>query len=258
MSTTLNLASCLLNLGRNYHELGRLVDALRVLSSLVRLRELPTEVAEEAHRRLGLIQLRRRRFRRARRHLAVALTYRPDCGEYHYWMAQALQGGAGAEPARALEHYRRALALEPTQASWWADYGMLAVQEGEAETGLQAVRHAVELAPDDPAIARRLAEALCLAEQPEEARRALRQAMFRNSGDRRFRQVYDEFRYQQTRRQQLRCRRRSRRSEEDNGPVLLPFAPPEGGAARVFRQDAGGGLPRPHPPRHAGQSRRHA
>src|SRR2546423_9428139 len=87
MSRMLNLAEGLLSMGRTHQQLGRTRDALTVLSRLSRFRELPPGVAEETQARLGEIQLKRRKFRRARRHLTVALRYDPDNARYHQLLA---------------------------------------------------------------------------------------------------------------------------------------------------------------------------
>ena len=70
MSTTLNLADRLLAMGRNFEALGRDQDALHILGRLAGLHEVPVVVAEETQSRLAEIFLRRRQYRRARRHLA--------------------------------------------------------------------------------------------------------------------------------------------------------------------------------------------
>src|SRR5438270_656798 len=115
MSRTLNLADRLLAMGRTYQDLGRDHAALDILGQLARFRQLPANVAEETQLRLGEIQLRRGRFRRARRYLGTALLYRPDSARYHYLMAQALDTDERAEPEQALAHYRKSLELDPQQ-----------------------------------------------------------------------------------------------------------------------------------------------
>src|SRR3954447_2164718 len=83
MSRTLNLVDGLLLMGRRHQQLGRARDALTILARLASFRELPREVAEETQARLGEIQLRRRKYHRARRHLAAALHHDPENARYH-------------------------------------------------------------------------------------------------------------------------------------------------------------------------------
>ena len=75
MNVTINLFDPLLETGRRYHELGRNRDALAVLTRLSACREIPAKIAEEAQARLGELQLKRRKFVRARRHLTAALRH---------------------------------------------------------------------------------------------------------------------------------------------------------------------------------------
>src|SRR5687768_7947248 len=77
MGKTLNLCDCLLTMGREWHDLGRLTDAAGVLNRLAGFRNLPAQVAEETHARLATIYLRQNEYRKARRHLTSALIYRP-------------------------------------------------------------------------------------------------------------------------------------------------------------------------------------
>src|SRR5688572_29766958 len=78
MGKMLNLAEGLLWKIRSLQHLGRCNDALSLLTRLSRLRELPRAVAEETQARLGEVQLQRKQFRRAHRHLTLALRYDPD------------------------------------------------------------------------------------------------------------------------------------------------------------------------------------
>ena len=107
MTTTLNLFDHLLSTGKKYQELGRTLDALRVLTRLTRLREMPAEVAEECQLRLGEMQLKRRRYRRARRHLTAALQYAPEQARTHHLLGQAYLGDGRGDQQRAEEHFRR-------------------------------------------------------------------------------------------------------------------------------------------------------
>src|SRR5687767_14686313 len=111
MSMTLPLVDRLLTRGRSLHESGRVHDAYQVLKKLATFRELPAETAEEAQALLAEIQFGRRKYLRARRHLAVALGYHPDNAQYHYLMAAAVDADDRADKQRALAHYRRSLKL---------------------------------------------------------------------------------------------------------------------------------------------------
>src|SRR5690348_7454372 len=115
MSRTLNLFDALLMMGRKHQELGRVHDALAVLRRLAGCRELPPAVAEETQVRLAELQLRRRKYQRARRHLAAALRYDPANARYHHLLATALRQQDEDHWDKAAEHYRRSLELDPQQ-----------------------------------------------------------------------------------------------------------------------------------------------
>src|SRR5262249_6370259 len=158
----------------NLQALGVEHEALHALGRLSGFRELEPEVAEEVQSRLAEILGNRGKYRRARRHLAAALAHQPDNPHYHHLLARAVEADVRCEPGRALDHWRRALELDPDQARYLSDFGLLAVREGPTEEGLTALRRALELAPDDVAVLAKVAEGLCHAGLAEEARTALR------------------------------------------------------------------------------------
>src|SRR5262245_10971835 len=98
MSRTLNLADRLLAMGRLFQDMGRNHDAYRVLSRLTGLRDLPARTAEEAQLCLAQIYLDRQKYKQARRHLAAAISLRPDNARSHYLMATALDFDDEGDP----------------------------------------------------------------------------------------------------------------------------------------------------------------
>jgi tetratricopeptide (TPR) repeat protein len=224
MHSTLNLVEHLLAMGRTYQQLGRTRDALSVLRRLTGFRELPADAAEEAQARLGELQLKRRQYRRARRHLTAALRHQPRNARYHYLLATAVQAEDRGDLERAAEHYRRSLEIDPNDVQCLTATGLLAVRLGRVEDGLAQLRRAVELAPDDPEVLRKLVKGLRLAGRGDEARTALRAALFQNPRQPRFRKLWNEFQFQL-----LRQRQQTERQHDDTGrpfadePVLLPF-----------------------------------
>ncbi|HTU22269.1 MAG TPA: tetratricopeptide repeat protein [Gemmataceae bacterium] len=224
MMSTLNLVDRVLAMGRRYQEVGRHRDALTILTRLSRFRSLPAEAAEETKTRLAEICLKRRKYKQARRHLMALLQHQPDNARYHYLLATALQAEEGAELERAAEHYRRALELDPGHVKCLADYGCLLLRLGQTEEGLSRLHEAVECAPDDVEVLGKLVKGLRLSGQSDKARAVLQHAMFRNAGSPRFRKLWNEFRFQQARRQHE-AERLQRAEDEGDGeqPVLLPF-----------------------------------
>jgi Tfp pilus assembly protein PilF len=252
MSRTLNLADRLLAMGRLFQEMGCTQDALRILNRLAGFRQLSPETAAEAHARLGQLHLRRRRYQLARRHLGAALVHQPHDASYHYLMATAFDQDENGDPQSAWSHYRQSLSLEPNQPNCLSDFGLLALCLGNDEEGLQALRRAVDLAPDDPEIVGKLLEGLCQLERPQEARLTLRAALFRNPRHSGFRKLWSDFRFQQLREQQDAVRREEQlRRELNDEPVVLPYLrptgvqPPGGTGKRIRRDGASAPLP-PH------------
>jgi tetratricopeptide (TPR) repeat protein len=219
MNPTLNLFEHLLARGHQLQELGRHRDAGRLLARLAGFRDLPGDVAEQVQVRLAELALRRRRYARARRHLTAALRHRPDSARYHYLLAGALQA-EGADLERAAEHYRRALELAPEHARYLADAGLLALRLNRTEQGLALLRQAAERAPDSAEAAGKLVKGLRLAGRADEARSALRAALFRNPRSARLRALWIDLQLQELRRRQE--NEQLDRQEADE-PVLLPF-----------------------------------
>jgi tetratricopeptide (TPR) repeat protein len=256
MNTTLNLVDHLLALGRRYQELGRHRDALRLLTRLSGFRELPAGAAEETQARLAEIHLKRRRFVRARRCLTAALRHQPACARYHHLMGNAVQAEDRGNLERAAEHYRRSLEIDPAGVKCLGDYGLLAVRLGRIEEGLARLREAVDKAPEDAEATAKLVKGLRLCGRGDEARAALRAALFRNPRAPRFRKLWLEFQFQQLRQQrELERLDRDGATLDDRAPVLLPFVRPvrEGPAPAptptVLRRDEAAPLPPPHRPR---------
>jgi len=262
MSKMLSLLDYLLLMGQRSQDLNRPRDALRFLNRLAGLRDLPADLAEEVHARIAEIQLGRRRYIRARRHLTVALHYRPECARYHYLMATAIIEDETADPHRALEHYRRSLEIDPEQPHCLSEFALLALSLGHAEEGLSALRKAAELEPDDPETLASVAEGLCQAEQAPEARRMLQAARFRHPRDARFTKLWNDFRFQQLHEEQEAARQSEPAASADDDPVVLPFVRPAPGtlaSSKRVRRDSAAPLPAPRSPRSMRWSdRRHA
>ncbi|MFN4258431.1 MAG: tetratricopeptide repeat protein [Gemmataceae bacterium] len=222
MSMKLSFSAQLLARGKQCQEQGRWLDAQTILQQVTSFRGLSVDIAEEAHARLAEVLLELGRWKRARRHLRLALLYRPDCARYHYLLARILSSDALGDPDRALEHYRQALSLEPDNSTYLSEFGLLAIDLGEYDEGLTALRRAVELEPEDPTPLSRLVEGLCLADEPAEARRVLRAALFRQAGDPRFRQLWNDFQFQRVYELQE-ARIPEAPVVRDEEPTLLPF-----------------------------------
>jgi Tfp pilus assembly protein PilF len=224
MNPTLNLVDHLLAMGRKYQELGRHRDALSLFTRLSGFRELPAAAAEETQVCLAELNLKRRKYKRARRHLVVALRYQPDNSRYHYLLATSLQAEDRGNLERAAEHYRIALELEPEHIKCLGDYGLLLVRLGQIDEGLARLRRGAERAPEDVEVIGKLVKGLRLAGRGDEARSVLKAALFRNPRSPRFRKLWNEFQFQQLRQQREADHlRRGGKSTANEAPVILPF-----------------------------------
>jgi Tfp pilus assembly protein PilF len=246
MTHTLNLFDHALAMGRRYQDAGRNRDALRVLGRLASFSELPAATAEETQVRLAELQLKRRKFARARRHLAVALTLSPDSARVQHLMATATQADDRGDLERADEYFRRAIELDPERVPCLAEGGLLAVRLGRTDEGLALLRRAVDRDPDNVDVVMKHVKGLRLAGKGDEARAALRAALFRNPRSPAFRRLWDEFLFQQARRRQDSQRRRRRLAAAAEEPVLLPFVRPRQGDPASPRLDGPATVGRPH------------
>lgn len=225
MSGTLHLIDRLLDIGRKYQRVHRPRAALRCFGRLAALPDLTPTAAAEIHSRLAELYLHRKRFRKARRHIGIALLYQPDCARYHRLQGVALAKGRDADLGRAIDAYQQALELDADQPRWLAQLGILCMKHGEVEEGLGALMRAVQMAPDDPKLLAVLAKALCRQRRSQEAERVLRAARFRHSRDSRFQGLWQQFRFRQLRAEQRRARRNADSAwrTADGGPLLLKF-----------------------------------
>jgi len=152
---------------------------------------------------------------------------------------------------RAAAHLEKAIELDDQQPHYLASYGILCLKLDRVEEGLAALTRAMDLMPNDPGIVKKLVTSLWRTNRAEEAERVLRAARFRNSRDRRFEQLWNDFRFQQL----IRKQKAQREAEPDQGigdnaRIILPFVrlTNETGT-NTPRQDNAEPLPGPHPRR---------
>jgi Tfp pilus assembly protein PilF len=255
MSMTLNLCNHLLAQGRHFNELGVDERALRSFSHLARLRELPVGVANATQFHLGELLLKQRKFAKARRHLAACLAHDPADAETHYMMAFAHQEDRRGNRQAGLAHYRECVRLDSENALYHCDAGLFALGQGEQEEGLYLLRRAAELAAEDVEILGDIVRGLQEHGHFEEARAIARTAMFHNSRDRRFQQLWNDVRFQEVRHEQLQAQKYRVRNPARNAPNnTLPFLKLTVETAtgrKLIRQDRGAGALPPHLPRFA-------
>jgi tetratricopeptide (TPR) repeat protein len=231
MTATLNLFDHLLARARRHHLAGQRRPALDLLRKLTSFPDLPVALAAEAHALTGEILLRRRHYRRARRHLRQAARLRPAVARHHFLLGFAWHHDPEGDLARAERHYRRSLALQPRQPRCLGELGQLVLACGRADEGVALLGRAAEIAPADAAVVRRLADGLTQAGRPDEALEAARSGLFQAPRCPRMRQVWIDLQLARVRRRQ-----QTAAAAADTTAVILPFV-------RLVREMAEGRRP---------------
>lgn len=233
MSKTLPLVDHLLERARRFESLGLEIEARDVLERLCRFRDVPQEVAEETQHRLAGLLTSSGEYGQARSRLAAALAHQPNNPEYHAEMARVLRDDDTPNRERARMHFLTALRLDPDNARHRCELGLLELEMGNTNEGLDSLRQAHAAAPADHDVLDDVATALAGAGCGDEALGLVRTAMFSNSGDHRFRDLYRRHQYRQVAAEQSRREAIPFPAEE---PVLLPFERP-GDRKRRFTLD---------------------
>lgn len=233
MNDTLNLADHLLALGNHYHDVGRPQDAHEVLTQLIDFRTLSPQIAGQALLVLAEIQLKRRRYKKARRHLTAVLACDNDSATTHYLMAVACR--EDNLPRRAVRHFARAIELDPTDVKCRGEYGQHLIQVGRTDDGIEHLLRAREDAPNDLDALGRLVAGLRQAGKLDEARDILRKSRFDFPRSAAFDKMARDFQFQILRQQQEFDRLQAEAMTNGDKPMLLPFT----------RHEAHESLPRP-------------
>jgi hypothetical protein len=222
MSHSLDLVAGLLAAARNLQAVGRDALALDLLQRLAQFRELARETAEEIHSRLADLYAGRDELKNARRHLAIALTFRPQHAAYHHRMAECIEADPDAAVDRAGQYYRRAVRSEPDNATYWSDYGAYLLNAGRLKAGRRAVRRGVRLGGYTADLVGRASAVLRDAGLWDDARRLLRLARFRCPRDRRLQALWQQHQFEELCAQQQ-ARAGAPAPRGNRRPIMLPF-----------------------------------
>jgi len=223
MSRTLNLIDILLTTGRHLFQVGRFTEALEPLTKLTGFRQLPEPVMAEVQALLGEIYLEQAEYKQARRHLTAAIALRPLKAEYFHRMAIAIDEDEFADRRRAAMYYARATELEPSEPTYWADFGSYLFTIGKPKEALKATRRAFRVGITNAEIVGQVVDVLRREDLHEEATSKLRSALFHNHGAQAFRQLWHRHQYQMIYTEQQRKRRLA--AGLPDHAVLLPFVP---------------------------------
>jgi Flp pilus assembly protein TadD len=222
MGQTLNLVAAMLATARDLQAAGRNRAAIDLLQRLANFRNLAHDIAEEIHSRLADLHAELEQYKHARRHLTIALTFRPQHAGYHHRMGMWIESDPDAAVARAGRYYRQAVRSEPDNAEYWIDYGCYLLHADRMRSGRIALRRAFKLASHDAELVGRIAAALCGAGLWDDARRLLRLARFGSPRDSRFRTLWQQHQFERL------CYDQQRESEERlepnvEAPIVMPF-----------------------------------
>jgi Flp pilus assembly protein TadD len=217
----LNLLGSVVTQARHLQEIGRTHDALSLLRRYAIQPELPASVAGEAHHLMGELCLNLQQHRQARKHLTAALRLRPDDAAAHHMMANAIDRDPQVDAQAASRFYHRALDLAPNDVALLADAGLFHVDMGRSEKGLNLLRRAIEIDPDDLDVLQSLLVALGELDRFDEARRELNRARFRHGRDPRYLKLVSDLEFHESRRRQ----RNRKSADELQKPAggVLPF-----------------------------------
>lgn len=139
--------------------------------------ELALEYNEEfveALTNLGLVELARGNFGRARQLLARAIRLNPDFAQSHHGLGVLAE--REFQPDQASDHYRAALAVDPGFAPARANLARLLLQAGYAEHALLHFQKLIHSAPENVVSHRGRVETLMLLGRDDEAAAGLRLA----------------------------------------------------------------------------------
>lgn len=253
MGRTLNWLAALLAKAKQRFELHRYEDVCRLLQPFVTVAGPNTQDTAAAQRLFAESCLHLNRYKEARRVLRRRIQDQPRDAACRFLLARAIDCDPAIDAAPAATHYRRALTLEPQNVEYLRHAGTFAVSMGEEDAGLDWLRRAHDLAPDDLTVLQALVEALCDVQRFAEARTLLANARFRNGRTALFERIRADCEFQGLHAQ---CARSTRNNSEC---IVLPFLrvkPPAPKTPRRWRSDQGS-MARPHFPRVLRRSQSH-
>ena len=176
MNEPLVLIDQLLAKVRQLENQGCQQEAQRLLTRLANFRDLPEPVALEVRNRLARLFLRQHRFGAARHHLTAASAPAPPC-LHPLFAGPRRQTACPEDLQRAADHLRQAVQLAPRRPRYWVAYGKMLLKQGKLAKGLRCLR-ARKLAPGDVGVLTRVVRGLIRAEQWQEARQTVQDALF--------------------------------------------------------------------------------
>lgn len=228
MSRTLALISAGWDSAQAAASRGSRGEALQGLRNLLARPGLPAEIAGDAHRLAGEIELEGERFVRARRHFRAAAQLSPCHARTLYLWGLAQEQDPHGSDLIAARKFRQAAKLEPENAVYRAAYGRAAIRCERIDHGVRELLEAADKAAGNIPIVRVVVEGLIEARRFGTARRVLMQARFlalRAADDREIESLDDRVRFETARCKQREASRRRLDADfaMEGGRAVLPF-----------------------------------
>jgi predicted Zn-dependent protease len=247
VNDTVPLHTHLLRRAEQLIRMGCTRSARIPLQRLLSRPEAPMAAKADAHRLLGELEFAADRFRRARRHFAAAIGLRPYAAETYARYAAAVEADGNADPRKGLTALRRAICVEPREPLYWTARGRLALRFGDLKQALRAFRRAARLRPTNWLALAEIIDGFVALGRESEARKVLVAARFQAPNDAGIAQLWNRFRFDCVRAEQVRAGRGARAGSD----MILPFPEPVAstvpveGRSVVIRADRVS-RPRPH------------
>lgn len=222
---------------RDCAAIGRRAEAFSALTPLLSSQDVPLRLQRLAHRLAARLYATAQNYRKARKHLQIAVNLDPNCAEIHYEIGLAFENDPYGCDRRAARRFRRAVQLDPKQPRYAAALGRSLVRTNRVNSGVKWLTVAAAGAPADAAILTVVIDGLCDAGRPKLARKLVGIARFLAPADRAVHKLWDDVRYAEAA-----ARGKSAHPSVNRSPEFLPFI-------RVVRDDSvstvvGGGVVR--------------
>lgn len=194
MAPILNMPQQLLELGRTLVSNHQFAEGLRILRRLLRLPELSPNIAAEANYLIAQVSLQRADYSEAKEALKEAIERDPKNARCHYLFARSheydYEDGCEQE---SLEHYATACALAPDDGRMASAFALKVTRVQDQERGLGLLTDCYRTHGDDPAVVEDFVNGLMDAGRFDQAELVVTQAVYRNDGDDRFRNIRRRF-----------------------------------------------------------------
>jgi predicted Zn-dependent protease len=202
--------------------LGRWADGSAALRRLLSHPEATAQARAEAHSVLGELELAAGRFRRARRHFAAAIGLRPHAPAAYVRYAAAVEADPDADARKGCAALRRAIRIDPYEPAYFAALGRLVLRMGDDKRAYRAFRRAARLRPDSLPVLADVVDGFVLTGRDDEARRTILAARFRAPNDAAIIGLWNRFRFDCLRREQMQAGRGASLARQ----AILPFPEP--------------------------------